>query len=56
MNIDYHLGTSCFFRVSFFCFEIRPNLNIINLCVGFELSPSVGLDEYGSDVYEPKNI
>ena len=42
-----------FFYITFF-FKLG-SLNIINLCVDFELS-LLGLDEFGSRVYEPKNI
>ena len=43
------------FRYRFFCFEIRLHSDIINfLWISSRVLPS--LDEFGFDVYKPKNI
>ena len=40
MNTRYPLRYELFLSgIVFFCFKITPSLNIINLCVGFELGP-----------------
>ena len=46
MNIGHPFRYILFFCIIFFCFKIKFRLNIINLCVDFELSLFESLDEF----------
>ena len=49
-HLGTHSGTGYFFRYQILLsFEIKPRLDIVNLCVDFELGP-LGFTWFGSDV------